>query len=118
MCGMAQRSDTLNRRASYIRAVLAWHDMTGIELAEVIGCKQQSASKKLRGETDFRPDELAAIADHFGLEPALLLKPPALTELGVRSSAPDLLTSTFDQVPWSEALEMLRKPLFVLTTAA
>lgn len=98
-------SDTQIERASYIRAVLGWHDVTQAGLARIIGSTQQSASLKLAGKRRFTDDELAAIVDHYGLDPAIVLKPARAAEvLGARQSDVGLSSSTKYQVCWSEAL--------------
>lgn len=64
-----------------VRAVLGWHDVTGSELAAILGISQSAASRKLAGERGFTPDELDIVARHFGLDPGLLLRPEPLAKL-------------------------------------
>ena len=65
-------------RAAYVRAVLAWHNVTGTQLAEILQCSQPAASKKLLASRGFTASELLAIADEFGLDTRMLLSPPDL----------------------------------------
>lgn len=87
-------SESQRARARYIRTVLAWHDVTQADLARVLQISQPAANRKLKGKRRFEDDELLAIAEAFGLDPANMLRPPELGDyLGpVREPAPDLLT--------------------------
>lgn len=78
-------------------------------LAEWLGTTRQTATNKLRGQTRFRLDELQVLARVFQVDVAVFVDParpvsttPVLPP--VRESAPDLLTCTFGQVPWSEPI--------------
>lgn len=68
-------------RAAYVRAITGWHGVSGSELAQIMGCSQTAASKKLQGIRAFTTDEFLAICDTFGVEPRHLLRPPNLSEL-------------------------------------
>lgn len=104
---MAQLSEQQVERACYIRAVLGWHGVTQAELAQIIGCTQQSASQKLSGKSRFTDDQLAAIVDHYGLDAGLVLRPSKVAELlGVRNPGRGLLPSTKCQLRWSEAISV------------
>lgn len=89
-------------RARYIRTLLAYHGHNQTDLGQIIGVTQANASQKLRGERRFHANELLAIADHYGLDPGAVLRPP-LTELvsvlgPVRNDDHDLLPCTFHQL--------------------
>lgn len=73
-------ADTDQRRAAYLRAVLAWHEVNQAELGTILGCTQVSASRKLRGIRKFSVDDVMAIAAHFGLSPMSILSPPETLE--------------------------------------
>ena len=45
-----------------VKAAMAEHDMSQLDLGSAIGCSQRSLSRRLRGEVDFRVPELQAIA--------------------------------------------------------
>lgn len=81
-------SETQLRRARYVRTVLSWHDWTQADLGRLLGVSGPAANRKLKGIRTFKDDELLLIADTFGLEPGLLLRPPALDDfLGTGSTA-------------------------------
>jgi transcriptional regulator with XRE-family HTH domain len=56
-------SNQRNPVTSNVRAEMARRDLTQQTLASRIGMKQQSLSRRLRGETRFSIDELQLIAD-------------------------------------------------------
>ena len=59
--------------AAEIRAEMARQRKTGIELASLLDLSQQSASRRVNGETDIDLDELEVIAGWLGVDvPALL----------------------------------------------
>jgi len=65
---------TLNDKASMeIRAEMARQRKTGKQLAEVLGCSQQSASRRLNGETTFSIGEFISAALWLGFSPSALL---------------------------------------------
>lgn len=88
---------TSSRRASYVRALIGWHGMTGTQLADVLKISQPAASKKLLGQRRFTVDELVTLAEHFEVDPGLLLKPdPVAPFMGtVREQLTGLVRSTF-----------------------
>lgn len=49
--------------AGEIRAEMARQRKTGVDLAHALHCSQQSASRRLTGQTPLTLDELAAIAE-------------------------------------------------------
>jgi hypothetical protein len=59
-------SDAQLERARYIRTILAYHGDTQTDLGRLLGCSQ------------FSDDELLMIADHYGVDPANMLRPPEL----------------------------------------
>lgn len=101
-----QPSEADIERAKYVRTVLAYHGHTQTDLGRLLGVSQVSASHKLRGTRAFKTSELLIIADAYDLDPGHLLRPPELTAvLGrVTETAADLLTCTYNYLPWSEAL--------------
>lgn len=87
-------------RARYVRTVLAWHNANQTDLASVLGITQPAAGRKLLGKRRFTDDELLAIADAYGLNPANLLRPPELEPLlgaAVRNQGEELVPSTYKQ---------------------
>lgn len=101
-CIMRPSPEDLNR-ARYVRTLLAYHGHNQTDLGQIIGVTQANASQKLRGQRRFHADELLAIADHYGLDPGTLMRPP-LPELvsvlgAVRSAEGGLLTCTFNALP-------------------
>ena len=54
--------------AAEIRAEMARQRLTGVELARLLQCSQQSASRRLTGEVGIDLDELAVIADWLGAD--------------------------------------------------
>lgn len=71
------------RRARFVRTVLAWHGKRPGDLAKLLDREASTAYKKLYGQRAFTSDDLLKIADQFRVEPGLLLRPPAeLAELG------------------------------------
>lgn len=58
-----------------VRALMARHRAPQREVAAVLGCSQQAASRRLVGLTAFTTDDLCALAAHFDVDPATLLPP-------------------------------------------
>lgn len=88
-------------RARYIRTILARHDHNQAQLGQLLGITQQAAGRKLKGVRRFEVDELVLIADTYGIQVELLLRPPNLDDLlgCVPAPATGLLTCTKYQVP-------------------
>ena len=61
--------------AANIKAELAYRDLKHGDLAGYLGVTQAAVSMKLRGDRAIGLDELAPIAEYFGLEPSDLLRP-------------------------------------------
>ena len=61
-----------------VRALCARRHVTGRQLAEVLGLSAVAVSRRLTGETAFNVDELAILAEAFGLPVSELLPPPPL----------------------------------------
>lgn len=59
--------------AAELRAEMARQNRTGIELAALLGCSQQSASRRTSGLTGLDLDEAALIADWLGVTVADLI---------------------------------------------
>lgn len=72
-------SDLTNQVAAEVRAHMARVRMSQVKLAEILGLPQTSVSKRLRGITPFRIDELGTVAAALGVHPAALLggNPPS-----------------------------------------
>lgn len=93
-------------RNRYIRAVLAWHDVTQADLARLLGVTQANASMKLAGKRRFSVDDLIVIADAFRLDPGYLMRPPDLADvLGIRQTGTELLTWPFYSLPQVRAYD-------------
>ena len=89
-------------RARYVRTVLAWHGSTVTDLARLLGVSQPNASQKLRGVRGFKVNELVAIADAYGLDPAALPRPPELEPvLGVPVEVLHLISDLASDVPFN-----------------
>lgn len=58
--------------AANVRAELARHDVTQIQIAELLGLTGAAVSRRMRGETPFRDNELARIAEHLGVSITVL----------------------------------------------
>lgn len=56
--------------ADNVRAELARYNVTQTAIAEALSLTRSAISRRLRGETQFRADELQRIADHLGLDVA------------------------------------------------
>lgn len=94
-------------RAKYLRTILTHHEHTQNDLADLLGISQPAANRKLKGLRKFEVDELVIIADAYGLEVGLLLKPPRLDDvLGSRCppATDRLLPCTYRQLGWSGRL--------------
>jgi transcriptional regulator with XRE-family HTH domain len=59
--------------AANVRAEMARHRVTQAQLATVLGLHQMSVSRRLNGEVPFDVNELVAVADYLGVDPAALL---------------------------------------------
>ena len=55
------------RFAGEVKALMGRHDVTQLRLAEYLGIGQPELSKRLKGRTPFKIDEILAIADGFGV---------------------------------------------------
>jgi len=93
----------------YVRAILEWHGDSPAELAELLGRSRDVTYKKLVGARNFTPSDMLRIADHYGVDPGLLLRPdpsvlaPALGLLTCRKcQAPQVTAYPFR---WAERLE-------------
>jgi transcriptional regulator with XRE-family HTH domain len=49
--------------ANQVRSHMAWQKKTGIELGQVLGVSQQSASRRVSGEQAFSIDELFVVSE-------------------------------------------------------
>ena len=58
---------------------MARQKRTGVQLAEVLHCSQQSASRRLNGGQGFDLDELPLIADWLGVDVFDLIVPDSRT---------------------------------------
>lgn len=65
--------------AAELRAEMARQRKTGIELASLLKCSQQSASRRLNGDVDINLDEVAKIATWLGLSLVELIERTELT---------------------------------------
>lgn len=70
---MSTRQGLRQRVAAEIRAEMARQRRTGTELAKVIGCSQQSASRRINGGRGLDLDDLPLIAEWLGVDMADLL---------------------------------------------
>jgi transcriptional regulator with XRE-family HTH domain len=59
--------------------------MSQTALAKALGMSQAAMSDRLTGKTPFTLDELQALADTFGVDPADLLAGPSPRRVGVNS---------------------------------
>jgi transcriptional regulator with XRE-family HTH domain len=62
--------------AAELRAEMARQRKTGVELAALLECSQQSASRRMNGDVDMSLDEIAKIADWLGVPFAQLVAAP------------------------------------------
>lgn len=100
-------SETQLARARFVRTVLAWHDLTQADLAQLLRITPQATNRKLKGIRQFRDDELLAIAEAFNIDPGKLLRPPPLDkDLGDGPVADfaALPSWPYRYLRWSEAL--------------
>ena len=61
--------------AGELRAEMARQRKTGVDLAHVLNCSQQSASRRMTGATPLTLDDIAAISDWLGIPPSSLISP-------------------------------------------
>jgi transcriptional regulator with XRE-family HTH domain len=61
------------RVAEEVRALMGRHNVTQMQLVDVLGVSQTGVSKRLRGLTPFDANEIGVLADYFGVNPAQLL---------------------------------------------
>jgi transcriptional regulator with XRE-family HTH domain len=59
--------------AAEVRAYVARAQLSQHQLAEILGIPQSSVSRRLRGKTPFRVDELEKLAGVLGVHPAVFL---------------------------------------------
>lgn len=64
------------RIAARLRGLLGERDIKPAEMAEALNIKPQSARRRLKGEHDFKMNELEVIADWLGIGLASLVNPP------------------------------------------
>jgi transcriptional regulator with XRE-family HTH domain len=73
---MSQQSITRAQSVGrQVRAVLAEYDMQQSELAKALGMTGNAISRRITGKLCFRADELMAIAEHLGVDPARFFRP-------------------------------------------
>lgn len=63
------------RVGRHVRAALVESAKTQQDVAVVLGLTHQAVSRRLLGQTAFRVDELIAIAEYLGVEPARFFRP-------------------------------------------
>jgi transcriptional regulator with XRE-family HTH domain len=80
-----QREGRSRQVAGEVRAVLARRQISGKQLASQLGMSQFAISRRLRGETPFSIDELAASAEFLGVPLTELL--PSSEELTAADTA-------------------------------
>ena len=68
--------------AAEIRAEMARQRRTGRDLASVLQISQQSASRRMNGETDMSLDEIATVSDWLGLSPTALFERASAQAVG------------------------------------
>lgn len=67
----------VNKRiAARLRGLLGEREIKPAEMAKALGIQPQSARRRLKGEHDFKMNELEAIADWLGIGIASLVNPP------------------------------------------
>ena len=59
------------RVSAAVKAEAARADMTHAQLAAVLGIDRRSVGRRLRGQQEFSPSELAAIASHLNIPVAV-----------------------------------------------
>lgn len=59
--------------AGNLRAEMARQKLTGVDLADLLKCSQQSASRRITGAQGLDLDELPVVADWLGTSIAALL---------------------------------------------
>lgn len=104
-CVVMTLTQQQRQRVRLIKALMGWHDVTGVALARILGMSQQMLQRKLAGLRRFTDDELLACADAFNVDPGLLLRPDPVAELfgwPVPEGASGLVRSTFRQERRSE----------------
>jgi hypothetical protein len=90
--------------AANVRARLAWHRAPQELLKEELGWSARTVHNKLYGITAIKPEELARLAELFGLnDPGPLYRVPETfgTLTAVRPRGRGLLPSTKEQPRWS-----------------
>jgi transcriptional regulator with XRE-family HTH domain len=60
-------STTAETVAANVRAEMARRRVTQADLAELLNVSQQAISRRVSGRTAFGLDDLAKLADHFGV---------------------------------------------------
>jgi len=71
-----KNTPTANRAARQIRGLMAEQRKKGRELAHLLGISQQSASRRMNGETPFNVDELEKIARWLNVSIGRLISAP------------------------------------------
>lgn len=67
----------VNKRiASKLRGMLGERDIKPAEMAEALNIQPQSARRRLKGDHDFKMNELEAIAKWLGVDIGVLINPP------------------------------------------
>ena len=62
----------VNGAGANVRAEMARANVTQTDIGRILKRSHSAVSRRLRGETPFRADELHRIAKHLGIEVALL----------------------------------------------
>ena len=61
------------RVAAEVRSLMGRYEVTQVMLSEVLGVSQPQVGARLRGAVAFNVNEVALLADYFGVSPAELL---------------------------------------------
>lgn len=63
------RQPATERVAAEVRALMGRHNVTQMQLRDVLGVSQPAISARLHGQVPFDANEIAALAEHFGVTP-------------------------------------------------
>lgn len=88
---MRRMSDPLTgaeRVGRQVRVALAELGRSQAELVGVLGMTHASVTRRTTGQVSFRADELIAIADYLGVDPARFLQPIPQPRTAVQAVAP------------------------------
>lgn len=89
---MSEDLTPAQRVGRHVRAALAEHGMTQMQLSSLLGLTTAAIGRRVAGQVSFRADELIKIAEYLGEQPSRFFRP--IPEPRARDETAELVPAT------------------------